>query len=209
MYSPNFPYPLYLVISEENCLEHSIFHVLEASLKAGLPLVQLREKHKSDADFLALAQEVKKLTDRYQRPLIINDNLELALQINAFGIHVGNSDISPQKIKTVWPNCPCVGYSIEYIEQLDSEQLAYVDYIAASPVFKTNTKTDTVTEWGIEGIQQLSSLTDLPLVGIGQMNLENCSEVYQAGAHSIAVVSAICGANDPEYITRLFLEKLK
>jgi thiamine-phosphate pyrophosphorylase len=194
-----FPYPLYLVISSTGCGSRNFLEVAEQAILGGVDIVQLREKECNTEQFIALAEKLKTITDRYNVPLIINDKLEVAIQTDAAGIHVGNSDISPSEIKKRWdkPNI-IIGYSIEYLEQLQNEESKVADYLAASPVFSTDTKTDTVTEWGLEGVAQIRSLTDKPLVAIGNLKKYNAEEVINAGADSIAVVSAICMADNPK-----------
>ncbi|MBP3944319.1 thiamine phosphate synthase [Sphingobacteriaceae bacterium WQ 2009] len=204
---PAFPYPLYLVVSEEFCTQLSYLQVVEQALQGGVSMVQLREKQATSASFLAKAFRVKEITDAYSVPLIINDNLTVAMQVDAAGIHVGNRDISPQEIAYCWPN-KLIGYSIEYWQQLQSPAIAYASYLGVSPVFSTATKVDTVTEWGIPGIQAIRKATDLPLVAIGNMQVDNCADVWQAGADSIAVVSALCKAKDPSYQAQLLLNQL-
>jgi thiamine-phosphate pyrophosphorylase len=137
------------------------------------------------------------MLDSYSVPLIINDNVEVAMATNSYGIHVGNRDTAPYEIKKAWPQCGMVGYSIEYLEQLQNAQMHYADYLGISPVFSTPTKTDTITEWGLDGIRQIRELTNKPLVAIGNMNTGNAYDVIKAGADCLAVVSAICAADDP------------
>ncbi len=194
-----FPYPLYLVISSTSCGERNFLEVAEEAIQGGVDIIQLREKDCTTAEFIQLAEQLKTITDKHNVPLIINDNLEVAVRVDAAGIHVGNSDISPSEIKKRWrkPNI-IIGYSIEYLEQLENEESKVVDYLAASPVFNTVTKTDTVTEWGLEGVAQIKSLTDKPLVAIGNLKKHNAEAVANAGADSIAVVSAICMAENPK-----------
>lgn len=197
-----FPFKLYLVISEEACLGRDMLWVTEEAIKGGVDLVQLREKHKTTAEFTALALRLKTLLDRYNVPLIINDNIEVAMAVNAGGIHVGNSDMPPSHIKQLWPGCGLLGYSIEYLEQLSDIEVHYANHLGISPVFSTATKTDTVTEWGLAGIAKIRSLTDKPLVAIGNINAVNAAEVLNAGADCLAVVSAICAANSPMQAAR-------
>lgn len=193
----SFPYKLYLVISEEACKHDHFLTVAEQAVKGGVDLVQLREKNASTATFQQKAFQLKEILDRYQVPLIINDNLEVARQVEAFGIHVGTSDIPPTQIRKQWENVQCLGYSIEDLQQLESLETKTADYLGVSPVFKTDTKTDTIIEWGLSGIEKIRSLTDKPLVAIGNMNVENANKVIKAGADCIAVVSAICAAQNP------------
>lgn len=195
---PAFPYPLYLVISEADCQGKDILHVAEQAILGGVDIIQLREKHASTREFIEKALRLKEITEKYHIPLMINDNLRVAIAVDAFGIHVGNSDTPPTVIRDKWPYCSCLGYSIEYLDQLDNPETATADYLGISPVFVTDTKTDTVTEWGLEGIQQIRQRSDKPLIAIGHMNSQNISSVMQAGADTIAVVSAICAAANPQ-----------
>lgn len=186
-----------MVVSAEACPGRDLVEVTEQAVKGGVDLVQLREKHLNNNAFTETAMRLKKMLDNYSVPLIINDNIEVAVQSNAFGVHVGNSDMPPSQIKKQWANCRLLGYSIEYIEQLTNSEIHHVDYLGISPVFNTATKTDTVTQWGLEGIQVIKKLTEKPLVAIGNMNMDNAYNVIKAGANCLAVVSAICGAKNP------------
>ncbi|WP_121667476.1 thiamine phosphate synthase [Mesonia aquimarina] len=193
----SFPYKLYLVISEEACVYDHFLNVAEQAVKGGVDLVQLREKNSSTEKFQQKAFQLKELLAPYNVPLIINDNLEVAKQAEAYGIHVGTSDIPPTQIRQEWKNLQCLGYSIENLNQLESVEVKTADYFGISPVYKTATKTNTIIEWGLLGIQQIRSITEKPLVAIGNMNAENAQEVIKAGADCIAVVSEICGAQHP------------
>ncbi|WP_419867967.1 thiamine phosphate synthase [Chryseobacterium sp. CT-SW4] len=196
---PSFPYRLYLVISEKDCLGKDLIRVAEQAILGGVDIIQLREKDCSDHLFLQNAQRLKELTDKHNIPLIINDNTEVAKKADAEGIHVGNNDTPPLILKQdPFFRNKIVGYSIEYLHQLESENTLLSDYLGISPVFRTPTKNDTVTEWGIQGIEKIRSLTDKPLVAIGNINLGNAKQIIKAGADCIAVVSAICAAPDPQ-----------
>lgn len=197
-HSEQFPYRLYLVISESDCPGRNYLDVAEEAIKGGVDIVQLREKKCGQLVFLEKALKLKKITDKYGVPLIINDDLYVAQQVDAAGMHVGNHDITPLELRRQWENeNKIVGYSIEYTEQLWNKQIPVCDYLGVSPVFSTRTKTNTVTEWGIEGIEKIRQLTDKPLVAIGNVNLKNIEDVVKAGADAVAVVSAICSAPDP------------
>lgn len=192
-----FPFKLYLVLSEEACIHKHFLQVAEEAVKGGVDVVQLREKNCDTLVFQQKALKLKELLETYDVPLIINDNLEVAINVDAYGIHVGTSDIPPSKVAQLWTKTPCIGYSIEDLDQLTTRETAAADYLGISPVFKTSTKTDTIIEWGLEGINKIKSLTDKPLVAIGNMNAKNVQEVIQAGADCIAVVSAICASAHP------------
>ncbi len=209
MIHPAFPYQLYLVISEADCKGRNMLWVAEQAIKGGVDIIQLREKNASAEDFLKKALDLKGLADKYKVPLIINDNLNVAQQVNTFGIHVGNNDLPPSSIRQQWnePN-KIIGYSIEYLEQLHNEQTELSDYLGISPVFSTSTKTDTVTEWGLEGLATIRALTPKPLVAIGNMQPNNVRATIDAGANCIAVVSAICAADNPEKAAADFINNI-
>ncbi|MBK1895212.1 thiamine phosphate synthase [Chryseobacterium paridis] len=199
MNSHSFPYQLYLVISEADCVGRDFLKVAEQAILGGVDIIQLREKKISSDEFLRKALQLIEITHKYNIPLIINDHIEVTKRTNAAGIHVGNSDAEPTYLRQqpFFQN-KIIGYSIEYLSQLANEQTAASDYLGISPVFRTNTKTDTITEWGLEGITTIRQLTPKPLVAIGNIHLANAKDIMKAGADCIAVVSAICGADDPE-----------
>lgn len=193
----SFNYKLYLVTDEKACLGRDLFSVVEAAVRGGVDLVQIREKQLSEEAFLAKTIRLKEMLYKYNVPLIVNDSLSIAMQSMAAGVHVGNNDCSPLSVRKQWPDCSILGYSMEFEEQLQKPDAEVVDYIALSPVFATNTKTDTLVEWGLQGVQRIRILTEKPLVAIGNVNLQNAAQIISAGANCIAVVSAICSAENP------------
>lgn len=192
-----FNYKLYLVTDQAACGGRRLEEVVEAAVKGGVDIVQIREKSLPEKEFLEKTLRIKDILDGYGIPLIVNDNLPVAIQSKAAGIHVGNKDISPVKIHENWPGCGILGYSIEYEDQLNYPNAELADYLALSPIFSTPTKTDTVTEWGLAGITKIRALTPQPLVAIGSINTSNAASIIRAGADCLAVVSAICSAPDP------------
>ncbi|MDF2850242.1 MULTISPECIES: thiamine phosphate synthase [Sphingobacterium] len=207
--NPLFPYPLYLVISERDCYPQHWLNVAEEAIIGGVDLIQLREKADDPATFLDKAMRLKKLTDRYGIPLVINDAVAIAAKIEAWGVHVGQNDLQPLPIREKYGDKLNIGWSIEDMQQLESPQMYAVDHLGVSPIFSTRTKMDTITEWGIAGLKQLRSRTEKPLIAIGRMNLQTAEETWNAGADSIAVVSAICQSQDPRAASAQLKELLK
>lgn len=196
---PSFPYQLYLVISEKDCLGKNFLEVAEKSILGGVDIIQLREKNTSTEDFLRKAFALKEITDKYNIPLIINDHFEVTEKIGSAGIHVGNNDKSPSSLRNeLFFKDKIIGYSIEYLSQLENVNTELSDYLGISPIFNTDSKKDTVTEWGLEGLSKIRSLTEKPLVAIGNINSSNAASIIKAGADALAVVSAICSAENPE-----------
>lgn len=205
---PDFPYLLYLVITEENCTYLPWLQVAEQAIKGGVDIIQLREKKISKQIFLKKAIALKNLCDRYSIPLIINDHVDIAAKIDAWGVHVGQTDMAPLHIKEQYADRFKIGWSLEANDQLLSDNMLAVDHLGVSPIFSTATKTDTITEWGIQGIKKLRKETELPLIAIGNMNITNVQRVINAGASSIAVVSAICSNPDPQSVSQKIKELL-
>ncbi|BAP30228.1 thiamine-phosphate pyrophosphorylase [Chryseobacterium sp. StRB126] len=142
-----FPYSLYLVISEEDCMGKNFLEVAEQAILGGVDMIQLREKKDSPEVFLQKALQLIEITNKYGIPLIINDNITVTEKVNSAGIHVGNSDAAPLNLRQrPLIRNKMIGYSIEHLAQLDNEQSAVADYLGISPVFRTKTKTDTITE---------------------------------------------------------------
>ncbi|MDI9339810.1 MAG: thiamine phosphate synthase [Sediminibacterium sp.] len=207
-----FPYKLYLVVSQQSCGHKPLLEVVEQAIKGGVDLVQLREKQDPTNLLTAKAKNLKLLLDKYNVPLIINDNIKAAMDSGAYGIHVGQKDIVPTCASALWPDCKMIGYSIEQLRQLESNDVLLSDYLGISPVFKSSTKTDTGNEWGLDGLKQIWAISNKPLVAIGNINAENAKTVLDAGADCLAVVSAICQADHPEkaaFELRNIIEKHK
>lgn len=192
-----FPYPLYLVLSPEHCTRLHWLDIAEEAIKGGVDVIQYRDKLSDDSDFFYRAKKLKNITDYHKVPLIINDRVEAAIQLDAFGIHVGVNDMLPSVIRKKFSSKLHIGWSVEDISQLGSKEIAFTDSIALSPIFSTSTKTDTVTEWGIQGIIKIRRQTEKPIIAIGNMNDSNAGRMYDSGANSIAVVSAICDSKNP------------
>lgn len=199
MLHQDFPYLLYLVISEKDCHGKDFLKIAEQAILGGVDIIQLREKNCSTQDFIQKALRLKDITEKYTVPLIINDNLEVAKYIDASGIHVGNNDTPPTDIVKQWQSKNILlGYSLEYLEQLKKDDAKVANHFGVSPVFSTTTKTNTVKEWGLDGLAEIRALTTKPLVAIGNMHLKNVKAVRDAGANSIATISAICSAKNPK-----------
>lgn len=194
---PNFPYPLYLVISEKDCVHLPWLQVAEEAIRGGVDIIQLREKELDPASFIQRATALKALTDRYGIPLVINDNVEVASAVDAWGIHVGRTDRQPQHIHEEFGHRFQIGWSLELLDQLQDHNMDFVQHLGVSPIFPTPTKTNTITAWGMQGIRELRIQTDKPLIAIGGMHLAHAHEAFTAGANSIAVVSAICSSMNP------------
>jgi thiamine-phosphate pyrophosphorylase len=188
---------LYLVTDQPSLKGRTLIDVVQAAVQGGVTCVQLREKHANSRDFFAQAVALMDLLVPLNIPLIINDRLDIALACGAQGVHLGQSDMPVLAARKLLPPEVFIGWSVETTEDVTHSAALPLDYLGVSPVFATLTKTDTAPPWGLEGLQRIRALTPLPLVAIGGIQLHNAAQVLQAGADSLAVVSAICSAEDP------------
>ncbi|TGM60399.1 thiamine phosphate synthase [Leptospira vanthielii] len=202
---------VYLVTDRPLCLYHSLVEVVRLSALGGVSLVQLREKETDSRQFLELAKHLKKILTPFQIPLLINDRLDICLAAGADGVHLGQSDLPWMDARMILGSNAIIGLSLEtkedYHSLIKTDPKPNLDYIAVSPVFDTETKTNTKPAWGLEGLQWLRAQTKLPIVAIGGIKESNAKEVVEAGADSIAVVSAICSAKDPKLATEILSAK--
>ena len=195
---------IYLVTDEGLLSGKDLATTVAEAVRGGVGMVQLREKESSTRLFVERAAALKRLLAPLGVPLIINDRVDVALAADADGVHVGQSDMPPALVRRLLPPGKIVGLSVESPQQvLDAEGLD-VDYIAASPVFATPTKTDTRIEWGLEGLRWIRLHSRHRLVAIGGIKPGNAADIVRAGASSLAVVAGICSAADPCGAARLY-----
>ncbi|CEK09515.1 thiamine phosphate synthase [Legionella hackeliae] len=169
---------------------------------AGITSVQLREKKASFQELLPFASELHALLKSYQIPLIINDNIKLALEIDAEGVHLGQTDGSPVQARQVLGANKLLGLSIESEEELVRANNYELNYIAASAVFASKHKHNLRRLWGIDGVRELARCSLHPIVAIGGIHQLNVIEVLSAGAKGIAVIEALHDAEEPAVMAR-------
>lgn len=187
----NFDLSLYLVTDSDLLKGRDIARVVEDAVRGGVTMVQLREKCTNTRDFLSKASALKKCLAPYGVPLIINDRLDIALAVDAEGLHIGQKDMPWEVARKLMGKDKILGLSIETLDQANEAALFDIDYIAVSPVFSTPTKTDTALPLGLEGIEEIKKRCPFPSVAIGGIHRHNIQEVIRAGADGVAVVSAI------------------
>lgn len=188
---------LYLVTDRSLSLGRELEFIVNEAVKGGATMVQLREKDCDTRRFIELAASLKQALSPLGVPLIINDRVDVALAVDADGVHLGQSDMPYETARKLLGPDKIIGLSVENIEQLLSANELDVDYVGISPVFDTSTKTDTAPAFGISGLKEAVRLSMHPTVAIGGMNAGTAAEVMQTGCDGIAVVSAISSAESP------------
>jgi thiamine-phosphate pyrophosphorylase len=192
-----FDLSLYLVTDRSLSLGRPLERVAEEAVQGGVSMVQLREKNSSSREFYELAVLLKKCLKPYGIPLIINDRLDIALACEAEGLHIGQSDIPYEIARKLLGEDKIIGLSVESAQEALDANETEVDYIGISPVFGTQTKTDTARPLGLDGVRAISKISRHPCVAIGGINHTNAAEIIKAGANGISVVSAIMSATSP------------
>ena len=192
-----FDYSLYLVTDRTLSLGRSTVEVVRAAIRGGVSCVQLREKGCSTREFMDEARLLKALLAGTGVPLFINDRLDVALAVGADGVHLGQNDLAIADARRLVGNRMIIGISAESVADAVRAEAEGADYIGASPVFTTPTKTDTAPPLGLDGLRAIRRAVRLPLVAIGGIDADNAAQVLRAGADGLAVVSAIVSAPCP------------
>jgi thiamine-phosphate pyrophosphorylase len=201
------PYCLYLVTDDQQDLE-TLKTVVEQAVAGGVTMVQLREKHDNIRVFLERAFAVKAILQGTGVPLIINDRVDVALAIDADGVHLGQSDMPAFTARRLIGRDKLLGLSIENEQQLIEAESLPVDYLGLSSIFLTPTKNNTQKEWGIEGLRNALAQSTFPIVAIGGINESNLDAIVETHVDGVAIVSAICHAADPKQVAMDLLKKI-
>lgn len=186
---------LYAVTDRSWTENQTLYEQLEDALIGGVTCVQLREKNLSEEDFIQEAVEIRELCRKYNIPLIINDNLNVAIKSNADGIHVGQEDVSAAEIRKLVGDNFIIGVTAKTIEQAKKAENDGADYIGVGAVFPSPTKTNAIRITN-EQLNEICSSVSIPAVAIGGISLDNITELSGCKMSGVAVVSAIFAADD-------------
>lgn len=197
---------LYFIVGTQNVQHESPLAVVEAALQGGITCFQLREKGKNSLQGDAKKQFAKAcqaLCRQYHVPFIVNDDVELAIEIDADGVHLGQEDAAAKEVrKRLGPN-KIVGVSAHTIMEVEKAIEDGADYVGMGPVYETATKTDARAVAGTKVIEQVKqAFPHLPIVAIGGIHGQNLAPVLHAGASGVALISAIASAVDPYTATK-------
>ena len=186
---------LYAVTDRSWLGDSSLYDQVESAIEGGATFIQLREKNLDEADFLSEAKEIQKLCREYKVPFVINDNVEIAAQIDADGVHVGQSDMEAGDVRKRLGPDKIIGVSAQTVEQALKAQEHGADYLGVGAVFPTGSKAD-ATEVSHQTLKEICEAVDIPVIAIGGITKENVSELKGSGICGIAVISAIFAQKD-------------
>ena len=201
---------LYFICGTTTCLDKDLYTVVEDALKGGITLFQFREKGKGaleGKEKLKLAVKIQDLCKKYNVPFIVNDDIELALEIDADGVHVGQDDLGVDEIRKLMPN-KIIGLSIGNEEELKQSKVEYVDYVGVGPVYVTQSKDDAGGAIGYEGLELMRRfLPQMPLVAIGGIQTQHIKDVMKTNVDGVSIISAISYSDNIEKTVREMIEQ--
>ncbi|MEA2015279.1 MAG: thiamine phosphate synthase [Actinomycetota bacterium] len=191
-------------ITDSRLTKKTVTKDVESALKAGLKIIQYREKGKSTRGMIEEAKEIKKLCRESGALLIINDRVDIALAVDADGVHLGNEDMPYKTAREILGSGRIIGLTVHNIKEAKKAEGVGADYIGVSPVYETRTKPDAGMPAGIRFVREVNDKIKIPAVAIGGINENNIEEVLKAGAKSAAIISAIVTFPDVEKKCRYF-----
>jgi thiamine-phosphate diphosphorylase len=178
----------------------SHFEQVKALLDGGARIIQVRDKHSNSRDLFAAIEECQALARERDAVLIVNDRVDIALALDADGVHLGQDDLSPVEARKLLGADAIIGFSTHSVEQAVEAIRLPVDYIAAGPIFPTGSKSDHAPAIGLKGLEKIrKAIGNFSMVAIGGIGLDNCQDVLSAGADSAAMISAL--VSEPSQIT--------
>ena len=199
---------LYAVTDRHWLNGRSLRQVVEESLEGGVTMVQLREKQLEEGTFLEEAKELQSLCRQRRIPFLVNDNVDIALAMNADGVHVGQSDMEALDVRKKLGPDKIIGVSAQTVEQALLAQAHGADYLGVGAVFPTGSKDDAV-EVPFETLNAICQAVRIPVVAIGGISKANVEQLRGSGICGVAVISAIYGADDIEGAARELKEAVR
>ena len=181
---------LYAITDRTWLGNNSLYEQVEAAIKGGATFIQLREKNLSYEKFLEEAKKIKEITDKYGVPFVINDNVEIAKEIDADGVHVGQSDTEAKRAREILGKDKIIGISAGNLKEAIDAEKNGADYIGIGAMFHTDTKSD-ATSVTFEEAKEITGKVNIPVVAIGGINSENILSLKGTGVDGVAVISAI------------------
>ena len=199
---------LYAVTDRSWLKGQTLYEQVEEALKGGATFIQLREKNLDYEDFLKEAKEVKKLCNKYKVPFVINDNVEIAKEIGADGVHVGQDDMESGKVREILVEDKIIGVSAHNVKEALLAQRNGANYLGVGAVFNTTSKND-VTTLSYEVLKEICEAVSIPVIASGGINEENVGKLAGSGICGVAVISAIFAKEHIKESTKILKQKVQ
>jgi thiamine-phosphate pyrophosphorylase len=181
---------------------HTYLNFIHTCIRNGVTSVQLREKDLSFSDLLDFGQALQNLLRPHAIPLIVNDHVDLCLQLDAHGVHLGRSDGNVEAARQKLGDQKIIGSTVDLPEHIQETNRLPIDYIGIGAIFPTNNKTNIEHVWGVDALKRNAHLSKHPMIAIGGIDVENASQVIHAGAYGIAAIGAFHDTEDPKVSTQ-------
>ncbi|WP_079413060.1 thiamine phosphate synthase [Alkalithermobacter paradoxus] len=191
----NVDFSLYLVTDREILKGRDLFNSIEQAILGGVTVVQIREKNASSLEFYNIAKKAKLITDKYNIPLIINDRVDIAIAVDASGVHLGQNDLPAKVARNLIGKNKILGISTYNLELALKARDDTADYIGVGALFSTNTKKNT-NKVSIDTLSKIKSCINIPVIAIGGINETNIGSIVKTNVDGVAVVSSILGKED-------------
>ncbi|HEX2148421.1 MAG TPA: thiamine phosphate synthase [Pseudorhizobium sp.] len=204
-----FDLSLYLVLDPVLCRQIGMVETAKLAVAGGVTIVQLRDKAADTVTMVDIGRALKAALAQTGVPLIINDDVDAAVAIGAEGVHVGQADLEVAKVRGRVPRDMILGLSVETVDLARAVDPQLVDYVGVGPVHATGTKPDHKAPIGFDGLRKAVAAAPVPSVAIGGLKAEHVAQVVRAGADGLAVVSAICGKEDPRAAARAIADEIE
>jgi thiamine-phosphate pyrophosphorylase len=199
---------LYAITGEQFHPNRDLLEVMEEAILGGVDIIQLRDKTSGKQELLRKARVLRELTRKHAVTFIVNDHIDIAMEVDADGIHLGQDDLSLMEARKI-VGSKIIGISTHALQEALLAERQGADYIGVGPVFRTATKVDVVDPVSVLYVREVAQIIKIPFVAIGGIKLNNVDEVIEAGATRICAVSEIVGSRDVRGTCAAFLSKLK
>ncbi len=200
---------VYVITDRRVAGDRSILEVVRAALRGGATVVQLREKAATTRQMIELGRALHRITQEAGVPLIVNDRVDVALAVEAEGVHVGQDDMPAALARRLIGPDRILGVSAGTVEEAVQAERDGADYLGVGDVYGTPSKPDAGEPIGVEGLAEIARAVSIPVVAIGGIRPDNAAAVIRAGASGVAVISAVVGAPDPEAAARRLREAVE
>lgn len=204
-----FDLSLYLVLDPDLCQRHSMIDTAREAVAGGATMVQLRHKHASTDERIALGRGLMEALRGTGASVIMNDDVAAAIEAGVDGLHIGQGDMTPSLARARIGSELILGLSVNTEGAARLVDPATIDYVGVGPVFATPTKPDHEKPLGFDGLAKVVAASPVPTVAIGGLKQEHVQRVFAAGADGVAVVSAICGTTDPRRAALELSERIR
>ena len=198
---------LYLVTDSTNLTEEEFLHKVEDALKGGVTFLQIREKERSTLEYIELAKKVHEISGRYNVPMVVDDRVDVAMAVDAEGVHLGQSDMPVDIARKILGDEKIIGATAKTVEQAKRARQMGADYLGVGAIYPTTTKVKTIIT-SVDTLKNICNEVDICVNAIGGLNKDNIDVLKDAPVSGICVVSAIMKSQDPCLAAKELLEKM-